>query len=169
MLSLNKGIHEGLEVIPRWPSRRVRIDETAWESLHTVQRRLPASVRLIVTRGYEPRSTRLGVARTLFRAMGIRLFSTLYRTRRNEIGDIFTANGHDIDGTHVDVSIRQNGRRLRLLPFGVFTPGWLQKHNEASFRSELECVKNALRGKGFHIHQNPTESLQIHCDFNPGK
>ncbi len=167
MLSLHNGTHDGLEVIPRWPSRRVHIDQGVWEHLLDTQRALPACIRLIVTRAYEPRSSRLAIARTLFRRIGSCLFATLYCSRRNEIRDIFDANGHDIDGTHVDVSIRLDGRRLRFLPLGVFTPGWLQKRNEASFYRELECVKSALRNKGFHIHQNPTESLQIHCDFDP--
>ena len=167
MLSLHKGIHQGLEVVPRWPSRLVCIDPGAWNNLLAAQHTLPAFIRLIVTRAYEPRRTQLGVARTLFRTLGISLFATLYHTRRDEMCEIFGANGHDIDGTHVDVSIRLNGRRLRFLPLGVFTPGWLQKNNEASFYRELECVKSALRKRGFHIHKNPTESLQIHCDFAP--
>ena len=167
MLMLRKGIFEGLEVIPRWPSRQVRIDEKAWECLHTVQRGLPVSVRLIVTRGYEPRSTRLGIARTLFRMIGVRLFAALYRMRRDEIGDIFAANGHDVDGTHVDVSIRLDGRRLRFLPIGVFTPGQIQARRAAEFGTALENVKNALRKKGFRIHSNRTESMQIHCDLIP--
>lgn len=34
----------------------------------------------------------------------------------------FGANGHDIDGRHIDVSVVLHGKRLRLLPLGVFTP-----------------------------------------------
>jgi len=165
LISLRQGIHEGLEVIPRWPSRQIRVDETAWERLRTVQRGLPVSVRLIVTRGYEPRCTRLGIARALFRAMGVRLFTALYRTRGDEISDIFGGNGHDVDGTHVDVSIRLDGRRLRFLPLGVFTPGRVQTRRAAEFETTLLSVKNALLEKGFRIHKNPTESLQIHCDL----
>lgn len=165
MLALRNGIHGGLEVVPRWPSRRVHIDESAWERLQAVQLTLPASVRLIVTRGYEPRASRLGVARTLFRAIGIRAFGTFFGTRRDEIADIFGANGHDVDGTHIDVSIRLNERRLRFLPLGVFTPNSLQNRRTEKYEAALDHVRTALTKNGFRIHANRTESLQIHCDF----
>lgn len=165
MLTLSCGTYEGLEVAPRWPSRRVHIDETAWERLRTVQLALPASVRLIVTRGYEPGASRLGVARRLFRATGIRLFGALFRTRRGEIADIFGANRHDTDGTHIDVSIRLDERRLRFLPLGVFTPIGLQDRRTAKNKAVLEEIRTALTEAGFRIHRNRTESLQIHCDF----
>lgn len=165
MLSLSNGIHNGLEVVPRWPSRRVHIDEAAWERLRTIQLTLPAAVRLIVTRGYEPGASRLGVARRLFRTIGIRLFGALFGTRRDEITDIFGANGHDEDGTHIDLSIRLNERRLRFLPFGVFTPISLQNRLTAKHETALEQVGIALKECGFRIHRNQTESLQIHCDF----
>jgi len=165
MLSLGNGIHGELEVAPRWPSRQVHIDETAWARLLTVQLALPASVRLIVTRGYEPRTSRLGIARRLFRATGMRLFGALFRTRRGEIADIFGANGHDTDGTHIDVSIRLDERRLRFLPLGVFTPLRLQDRLTAKNKAVLEETRTALTEAGFRIHRNRTESLQIHCDF----
>lgn len=167
MLTLSNGIHDGLEVAPRWPSRRVHIDETAWERLRTVQLALPASVRLIVTRGYEPGASRLGVSRGLFRAIGIRLFGALFGARRNEIADIFGANGHDVDGTHIDVSIRLDEQRLRFLPFGVFTPISLQNRLTARNETALKQVGIALTEGGFRIHRNRMESLQIHCDFAP--
>lgn len=169
MLSWKNGIHDGLEVVPRWPSKRVNIDEKAWERLQAVQLTLPASVRLIVTRGYEPSASRLGVARKLFRTIGVGVFGTLFRARRNEIADIFGANGHDEDGTHIDVSIRLRERRLRLLPLGVFTPTGLQDRLTARNAAALEQVKTALRKCGFRIHRNRTESLQIHCDLVPRK
>lgn len=167
MLCLTNGIYEGLEVAPRWPSRRVLIDETAWEQLRAVQLTLPESIRLIVTRGYEPRTSRLGVARTLFRSIGVRAFRTLFKTRRDEIADIFGANGHDLDGTHVDVSIRLNARRLRFLPLGVFTPTNVQVRRSARYKADLHQARTALTNGGFRIHANQTESLQIHCDFRP--
>ncbi len=167
MLSLKNGVHGRLEVVPRWPSRRVHIDEKAWERLRAVQLTLPASVRLIVTRGYEPRASRLGVARRLFRKIGMRAFGAFFHARREEIADIFGANGHDEDGTHIDVSIRFGERRLRFLPLGVFTPISLQDRLAAKNAAALEQVKAALRECGFRIHRNRTESLQIHCDFVP--
>ena len=167
MLSLKNGIHRGLEIVPRWPSRRVHIDETAWERLQAVQLTLPASVRLIVTRGYEPRTSRLGLTRTLFRTIGIRAFGTFFGARKNEIADLFGANGHDVDGTHIDVSIRLHKRRLRFLPLGVFTPIRLQDRLTAKYGAALKQVEIALKACGFRIHRNRTESLQIHCDFAP--
>jgi len=167
MLSLENGIHDGLEVVPRWPSRRVHIDETAWDRLQAVQLALPESVRLIVTRGYEPRTSRLGVARTLFRTIGTRAFGTFFGARRDEIADIFGANGHDVDGTHIDVSIRFHERRLRFLPLGVFTPTSLQNRRSAKYEAALDHARTALTRNGFRIHANRTESLQIHCDFIP--
>lgn len=165
MLSFKRGMHEGLKVNPRWPSKQVRISTMAWERLLTAQDQLPAGIRLIVTRGYEPRASRLGISRKLFRAVGINFFRHVYKTRRNEVDEIFGTNGHDVDGNHIDVSVELNQHRLRFLPLGVFTSLAWQKRRTRKFEAELNKVKTALAGQGFCIHKNETESLQIHCDL----
>jgi hypothetical protein len=165
MIKLNPGKTDGIKIRPRWPSSQVNIDEDAFRQLQEVQSRMPAQVQLILTRGYEPPHTKLGGLRRLFRRLGIGLFHALYYKRREEIIDIFGANGHDIDGTHIDVSIEINDRRLRLLRLGVFTPRSWQKNAVKRHQPFVSMVKSALMDCGFHIHRNETESLQIHCDL----
>lgn len=80
---------------------------------------------------------------------------------------IFGANGHDIDGRHVDVSLVLHGKRLRLLPLGVFTPPRWQDRRVAHHAEAVAQVKRSLQHCGFELHRNPTEALQIHCDYRP--
>ncbi|KTC33138.1 hypothetical protein [Pseudomonas sp. ABAC61] len=168
MLILARGNHQGLQVGPRWPSSNVLLDRQVFQQLLEVQSSLPDSVRLLVTRGYENKGSRLGVFRTLSRWLGIKLFVWCYPGRQDEVEDIFGSNGHDVDGTHVDVSIIFNARRLRFLPLGVFTPPSRQGLLKARHGALVDEVKAALVHCGFQIHRNHTESLQIHCDYRPG-
>ncbi|SFX03736.1 hypothetical protein SAMN03159327_0414 [Pseudomonas sp. NFPP16] len=165
MLILKKGDHQGLRIGPRWPSSEVSIDARVFAQLLEVQSRLPRSVQLLVTRGYEPNSSCLGFFRILSRWLGIRLFCLCYPRRKQELEDIFGSNGHDVDGTHVDVSIVLDGKRLRFLPLGVFTSPARQEQRKARYSAVVEEVKATLGQCGFQIHRNPTESLQIHCDY----
>ena len=106
-----------------------------------------------------------GVLRRQFRLLGIRAFRLFYPRRQHEIADIFGSNGHDVDGTHIDVSFRLNGRRIRMLPLGVFTPPvWLYRRRQR-WAVPLHQVCSALKENGFRIHRNDTESMQIHCDY----
>lgn len=164
-IELRRGVTGSLHIQPRWPARVVRIDSVALEKLQRIQARLPDAVSMIVTRGYEPAAASLGMARRVFRGLGIVAFSLLYRRRRGEIADIFGANGHDIDGTHLDVSIRWDGRRIRLLPLGVFTPPWWQRRRRRKFSPALRVVRAGLRREGFVLHRNRTERAQMHCDL----
>lgn len=165
MLTLRRGEERGIEISPRWPSSEVKVDERAFRQLLEVQARLPAQIQLILTRGYEAPHASLGHLRTLFRGLGVGLFRAVYFKRRAEIPEIFGANGHDVDGAHVDVSIRVDGRRLRFLRLGVFTPSAWQDNAVGQHQPFVAIVKNTLRDCGFHIHRNATESLQIHCDL----
>lgn len=58
-----------------------------------------------------------------------------------------------------------DGKRLRFLPLGVFTPPARQEQRKARYSAVVEEVKATLGQCGFQIHRNPTESLQIHCDY----
>jgi hypothetical protein len=165
ILTLPRGLHANIQIQPRWPAQQVHIDSDVLDKLQTIQAGLPEHIGLILTRGYE--TSRIGFARKQFRALGIRAFRLIYSGRRNEIAAIFGSNGHDIDGTHIDISLRLYGRRVRLLPLGVFTPLLWQKHRVARFSNPLNQVKKALIHEGFRIHSNSTESLQIHCDLIP--
>ena len=167
ILTLPRGLHANVQIQPRWPAQQVQVDSGVLDKLQTIQARLPEHISLILTRGYEQRGSRLGFARKQFRALGIRAFRLVYSGRHNEIAAIFGSNGHDIDGTHIDISLRLSGRRVRLLPLGVFTPLFWQKHRVARFSDPLNQVKDALIHEGFRIHSNSTESLQIHCDLMP--
>lgn len=167
MLILTRGDHQGLTIAPRWPSSQVALDSQVFQQLLKVQQGLPGTTRLLVTRGYENRSSRLGGFRTLSRWLGIRLFCWCYPGRQDEVDDIFGANGHDVDGTHVDVSIVLEGKRLRFLPLGVFTSPRRQQLLKARYATAVDGVKAALVQCGFQIHRNHTESLQIHCDYKP--
>ncbi|MBN5029528.1 hypothetical protein JY419_08860 [Stenotrophomonas maltophilia] len=167
MLTLHRGSHHGLRVAPRWPSRHIQIDAEVLQRLLEAQALLPAELRLLLTRGFEPRHSRLGGFRRLVRRLGITLFRTCYPQRHDEVDAIFGANGHDIDGRHIDVSLVLRGKRLRLLPLGVFTPPRWQDRRVARHAEAVARVKHSLQHCGFELHHNPTEALQIHCDYRP--
>ncbi|HCP9006080.1 TPA: hypothetical protein OF588_004432, partial [Escherichia coli] len=95
------------------------------------------------------------------------LFRACYPQRQDEVDAIFGANGHDIDGRHVDVSLVLHGERLRLLPLGVFTPPRWQHRRVARYAEPVARAKRSLQHCGFELHHNPTEALQIHCDYLP--
>ncbi|UVA80554.1 hypothetical protein [Pandoraea commovens] len=141
------------------------MDEAVLKALQDIQTQLPEEITLILTRGYEAHASQLGFARRQFRKFGIGVFRRLYPNRQHEITDIFGSNGHDVDGTHVDVSFCVNGRRIRMLPLGVFTPSSWQQRRVRRHASSLSCILTLLKQYGFQIHRNATESLQIHCDF----
>lgn len=165
MLTLQRGRHHGLHIAPRWPATHIQIEEDALQGLLDAQARLPAELRLLVTRGFESRQGRLGDFRRRVRRLGIRVFRACYPGRHDEIDAIFGANGHDIDGHHVDVSLVLHGKRLRLLPLGVFTPPRWQDRRVARHAEAVALVKHSLQYCGFDLHHNPTEALQIHCDY----
>jgi len=95
------------------------------------------------------------------------VFRACYPQRHDEVDAIFGANGHDIDGRHIDVSVVLHGKRLRLLPLDVFTPPRWQHRRTARHAEAIARVKRSLQHCGFELHHNPTEALQIHCDFRP--
>ena len=165
MICLARGGYRGLRISPRWPSSKVLVSTVALEKLQIVQADLPAEICLILTRGYEPRASKLGWLRKFSRIAGIFLFKFVYANRGDEVEDIFGSNGHDEDGTHLDVSLAVNGNRVRLLPLSVFTPISWQKRRAEKHLQSLEIVKSALVHTGFSIHRNKTESHQIHCDL----
>lgn len=165
MICLTRGPYGALQIRPRWPASKVLVSPIALQKLQSVQASLPDEISLILTRGYEPPASRLGWLRKFSRITGIILFKFTYANRIDEVEDIFGSNGHDIDGTHLDVSLSVNGSRVRLLPLSVFTPISWQKRRTGKYLQSLEIVKNALVNKGFSIHRNRTESNQIHCDL----
>lgn len=165
MLILLKGEIQGLKVKPRWPSSKVLIEKVVFFKLIEAQSKLPSSIQLLLVRGYENKKSYLGFFRFLSRWLGIKLFCACYPGRKGEVSEIFGSNGHDIDGSHVDVSIILNGKRLRFLPFGVFTSLSRQKLRAEEHLIVIEKVKSTLRQSGFEIHRNQTESMQIHCDY----
>jgi hypothetical protein len=165
MICLTRGAYGALLVCPRWPSSKVLVSPVALQKLQIVQANLPGEISLILTRGYEPRASKLGWLRRLSRIAGIVLFKFVYANRGDEVEDIFGSNGHDIDGTHLDVSLAVNGNRVRLLPLSVFTPISWQKRRAEKHLQSIEIMKNALVHNGFSIHRNKTESHQIHCDL----
>lgn len=165
LLTLPPGVHAGVQIRPRWPARHVHVDAHVLGKLQAIQTGLPVGISLILTRGFEPRASGLGFARRQFRALGIATFRLLYPARRDELADIFGSNGHDVDGTHIDVSFTLNGRRVRMLPLGVFTPPFWQRRRVRRCASALAQIQAALMRHGFQIHRNATESLQIHCDL----
>lgn len=160
-----EGCTTGLRVAPRWPASQVHLQPVVLARLLDAQRQLPPTIQLLLTRGYEPGGGGLGRFRGLSRRLGIALFRACYPRRHDEVAAIFGTNGHDLDGRHVDVSIVLDGRRLRLLPLGVFTSLPLQQRRIARHASAIHAVKQALLVCGFEIHPNATESLQIHCDY----
>ncbi|AMC36333.1 hypothetical protein [Janthinobacterium sp. B9-8] len=158
-------MHANVQIRPRWPAQQVQVDLDAFSKLQRIQTKLPEHIGLILTRGYEKKESHLGFARNKFRALGISAFRFCYSSRQSEIAAIFGSNGHDVDGTHIDVSFLLYGRRVRLLPLSVFTPLFWQKRRVERYSLPLCQVKEALIKEGFRIHLNSTESLQIHCDL----
>lgn len=166
LLTLNRGIYANVQIRPRWPAQQVQVDSDVFSKLQRIQTNLPEHIGLILTRGYEKKESQLGFARNKFRSLGIRTFRFCYSSRQGEIDAIFGSNGHDVDGTHIDVSFLLHGRRVRLLPLSVFTPLFWQKRRVERYVLPLCQVKEALINEGFRIHLNSTESLQIHCDLD---
>lgn len=162
---LTSGRHGDIAIRPRWPATQVRICPQAFRQLQLAQSKLPREIDLIITRAFEPLGTGLTALRSFSRWLGIQLFSSIYANRKSEVSDIFGANGHDLDGTHVDISIRLDGRRIRLLPMSVFTPDWLQNARVKKYQATIDQVFRVLNEVGFDLHRNRTESLQIHCDL----
>ncbi len=165
MICLTPGVYQGVIVLPRWPSSRILIDPVVFDRLQAVQAELAGDVSLVLTRAFEPRASGLGWLRNVSRQLGIALFSLLYPKRRDELADLFGSNGHDVDGTHVDVSIAVRGRRLRFLPLSVFTPIAWQQRRMRQYLSFHAAATMTLQRHGFQLHRNVTESLQIHCDL----
>lgn len=163
LLSLPRGIHDGLTVQPRRRARCVWISQKAFSKLKLAQKELPSDIRFILLRGYEPGSLPTRILRHISRKFGYLIFSFVYPGRAGEAKEIFHPNGHDIDGNHIDVGLLYNGQRLCTLPFDVFTPEKLLSKN--SQNSIVEVAWGALTSVGFSIHTNKTESLQIHCDL----
>jgi hypothetical protein len=97
--------------------------------------------------------------------VGALLFRLLYPSRANQAPEIFSPNGHDTDGTHVDVAVEVSGTVQKLLPFGVFSTSNQVANIAKREEALLSRVYAALHFVGFRVHSNPTEALQIHCDM----
>jgi hypothetical protein len=152
-------------VRPRLPYRKVFIAPQALEALQAAQGLLGNDVKLVLTRGFENSGCVLRALHRVGRLLGAILFRIVYPGRASEIKDIFCPNGHDLDGTHIDVSVIAKGQLKRLLPFGVFTSRQHAAKIRDSEKAWLPQVYKALEQCGFRIHPNLTESLQIHCDL----
>jgi hypothetical protein len=137
----------------------------AFTRLQRAQDTLGETAQLIITRGFEPGSFMLRRLHSAMRKIGAIIFVLCYPHRLCEAPAIFSSNGHDSDGTHVDVAISQHGNVLKLLPGGVLTPSSTIAAIEAKYSSILENVRTSLSEVGFRIHPNQTEALQIHCDL----
>lgn len=161
MLHLSKGICNSIEIKPRWPDKEVVIEDISFQHICRAQASLPSFLKLVITRAYQPEKA----TQKLFRAMGRKLFVLLYPQRHKELEDIFGHNGHAADGRHIDIRIKYKERYLAFLPLSVFTPLFIIRRNEQRYKDSIQQVKHALVSAGFHIHPNPTEALQIHCDL----
>jgi len=164
MHRLTRSIAAAFCVAPRWPYGSVRLSDGALTRLEDAQRRLaPLGIRLVLTRGYEQRGA-LNWLHGIARGVGARCFRLVYPGRAQETGEIFTPNGHDHGGDAIDVSIIHAGKRLSLLPWGVFTPYRVLSARRRRHEAVLTAVWTALTEAGFAVHANPTEALQIHCE-----
>lgn len=153
------------DVAPRWPYRSVLLSDAALVRLEQAQERLaPLRIRLVLTRGYEPRGP-LNWLHGGARRLGAGCFRILYPRRAGERFAIFSPNGHDHGGDAIDVSVIQDGKRLTFLPWGVFTPDEILRARRRRHEATIAAVWAALEEAGFSIHPNPTEALQIHCDL----
>jgi hypothetical protein len=162
VINLCRGRLSNIEVLPRWPARSVRLDGATFARLCEAQAVLPEAMQIVLTRGYQPE----GIGSHCVRHVSGSLFTVLYPSRRSERYAIFGHNGHATSGNHVDLSLRLNGVGLNLLPVGAFTPMSIVSLNKWRFYSQLRILSAALASAGFVVHDNATESLQIHCDLN---
>lgn len=155
------GIH------PRRPYRYVFIDQKALDSIYRINAILSENdIKLVVTRALENEGMLLKVAHSCFRRFGAALFCLVFPHRYTESKHIFSANGHDRVATNIDVDILQSGKKIVLLPYGVFTPKYMILKNYNDNKLAVDAVWDALNRFGFSIHANIVESMQIHCEFD---
>ena len=166
LIVLNSSYTGAIKVAPRWPYSEVHVSIEALKRLELAQAKLDSSIRLILTRGFEPGNLITRNLHNLFRKLGGWAFIIVFPGRRSERSEIFSSNGHEIDGRHVDVSIEQYGKIHKFLPCGVFSTCASVELAKVANCALLQDVQGALVECGFTIHSNPTESLQIHCDLN---
>jgi hypothetical protein len=165
MLTLHIGHHQDIEIQPRFPARCVRLDAIIFNRLQAIQKALPQEIRIILTRGYENPNSALGFTRRVLRFTGSILFSLIYPYRFKEIPEIFTSNGHDKDGTHVDISLTVNSIRTNWLPYGVFTSPKIVTKVEKENETLISLIENKIMAMGGSLHRNRLERLQMHIDF----
>ncbi len=159
----------GIAVRPRWPYKEVLVTPEALAALRKASAaaagQLPG-LKLALIRGYEtPVQT---FRRNLLRLLGLSVFFVCYPWRYREIPGIFSPNGHDRSGNHVDVRFSLGGQNVKLLRYGPLTSLPAIRCTMERFDKELKIVRGALEACGFCIHPNISEALQIHCDLkNP--
>jgi hypothetical protein len=90
LITLPRGRYDNIDVVPRGINRFVQIDAHALQLLCLAQDHLPASTRIVLTRGYQPE----GLTRRIFRKLGANIFAVVYRQRAHETTEIFFHNGH---------------------------------------------------------------------------
>ena len=167
MINLSKGQHGAVEIRPRFPANHISIDPHVFQLISEVQDQLPRHTRIIITRGYESPQSVVGVSRTIGRFAGSKIFKLIYPARIAEVPEIFLPNGHDKDGRHVDLSIMENNRIIKLLPFGVFTPPRIIEKNAQLHADTIGLIEAKFRQVGARFHSNQLERLQMHVDFAP--
>jgi hypothetical protein len=165
LIILNSLYMGAIKVAPRWPYSEVHVSVKALKQLEFAQAKLDSGIRLVLTRGFEPGNLVTRSMYKVLRKLGGLIFAGIFPGRSSERSEIFSSNGHDVDGTHVDISIEQSGRVHNFLPLGVFSTHSSVKRAKESNYALLQKVQRALIECGFVIHRNPTESLQIHCDL----
>ena len=139
-LSLTPGQHANLQVAPRWPYRKVLICPEAFSRLQHAQEKLGQTAQIFITRGFEPGNFIIKRLHSLMRKLGAFIFVLRYPRRLSEVSSIFSSNGHDKDGTHVDIAVSQNGKLLNLLPSGVLTHAATIVDIERRYSDILEVV-----------------------------
>jgi hypothetical protein len=165
MKRLSKNQPGSIIIKPRWPYRYVYISNNTYEKLMAAQEQLQKyNVQIVLTRGFENEGSLKKSLHTLGRRTGAVIFTFIFPQRQNEIKDIFSANGHDVDGDSIDVGIIADGKPLNLLPYGVLTTTTQITNIRNAHRQILDTVWDALQACGFSIHPNKIEALQIHCE-----
>jgi hypothetical protein len=154
-------MYEGILIKPALLYSHVAISDNAWLRLKQAQSQLPIEIQLILYRGYQPYST----LRTISRRVGSALFKLIYPVRRGETRQIFSANGHESDGDHIDIGISVHGEEISLLPLSVFTPLFLQQRRRVTHRDIVDSVQREMCQAGFLPHKNSTEALVMHFDL----
>ncbi len=122
-------IYNGLSVEPRYRERWARISKAKMHELLSPQEILPANVRCILLRVYEPGSHLIRVLRHLMKRLGVLIFQLVYSSRVGGVSQKFHQKRYDIDPNYINAGILVDRICSCTHPFDVFRPSRINSRN----------------------------------------